>query len=63
MVTGSRIGRIGSTTPTPVTAIDAETLALSGDVRIADILNELPAIRATQTTGNVNTTDDAQEAD
>ena len=62
MVTGSRIGRIGSTTPTPVTAIDAETLALSGDVRIADILNELPAIRATQTTGNVNTTDDAQEA-
>ncbi|MDO6693647.1 TonB-dependent receptor [Aliiglaciecola sp. 3_MG-2023] len=61
-VTGSRIGRLGSTTPTPVTSIDAATLALSGDVRIADILNELPAIRATQTTGNVNTTGDAQEA-
>ncbi|WP_283711145.1 TonB-dependent receptor [Pseudoalteromonas prydzensis] len=61
-ITGSRIGRVGSTTPTPVTSIDAESLALSGDVRIADILNELPAIRATQTTGNVNTPDDAQEA-
>ncbi|WP_420430559.1 TonB-dependent receptor domain-containing protein [Kordiimonas sp.] len=62
VVTGSRIRRSGTTTPTPVTVLDSEALALNGDTRLADTLNELPAIRATQTTGNVNTTDDAQEA-
>ncbi|MFC4347969.1 TonB-dependent receptor domain-containing protein [Kordiimonas lipolytica] len=62
VVTGSRIRRSGTTTPTPVTILDSEALALNGDTRLADTLNELPAIRATQTTGNVNTTDDAQEA-
>ncbi len=62
VVTGSRIVRTGTMTPTPVTILDAEALALNGDVRLAETLNELPAIRATQTTGNVNTTGDAQEA-
>jgi len=62
VVTGSRIRRSGTTTPTPVTVLNSDTLSLYGDTRLADTLNELPAIRATQTTGNVNTTDDAQEA-
>ncbi|MEX0824475.1 MAG: TonB-dependent receptor [Woeseia sp.] len=62
VVTGSRIARDNTTTPTPVTVLDAEALAVNGDVRLADTLNELPAIRATQTAGNVNTTGDAQEA-
>ncbi len=62
VVTGSRIARTGTMTPTPVTILDGEELALNGDVRLAETLNELPSIRPTQTTGNVNTTDDAQEA-
>lgn len=62
VVTGSRIARTGTTTPTPVTMLDTEELELNADVRLADTLNELPAIRATQTAGNVNTTGDAQEA-
>lgn len=62
LVTGSRIARIGATSPTPVTSIDVEAMELSGDVRLADLLNELPAIRATQTAGNVNSSDNAQEA-
>lgn len=62
VVTGSRIRRSGTTTPTPVTVLNSEILALNGDTRLADTLNELPSIRATQTAGNVNTTGDAQEA-
>jgi iron complex outermembrane recepter protein len=62
VVTGSRIERTGTMTPTPVTILDSAELALNGDVRLADTLNELPAIRPTQTTGNVNTSGDAQEA-
>lgn len=62
VVTGSRIARTGTTTPTPVTTIDAEALRLSGQTRLGDVLNEMPAIRATQTLGNVNSTDSASEA-
>ena len=62
VVTGSRVARSGTMTPTPVTLLDAEALSLNGDVRLADTLNELPSIRPSQTTGNVNTSDNAQEA-
>jgi len=62
VVTGSRIARSGTTTPTPVTVLGTEELELNGDTRLADTLNELPSIRPTQTAGNVNTTGDAQEA-
>lgn len=54
VITGSRIRRTNATTPTPVNVIDARALALSGDTRIADTLNEMPAIGATQTPANTN---------
>ncbi|WP_188873307.1 TonB-dependent receptor [Iodidimonas muriae] len=60
VVTGSRIRRSGTSTPIPVTVLDARKIALSGDARLADTLNELPAIGATQTLANSN--DDPQEA-
>ena len=62
VVTGSRLVRTGAQTPSPTTIIGAEAIGLAGDVQAVDLLNELPAIRATQTTGNVNTSDRAQEA-
>jgi len=49
VVTGSRIGRSTATTPIPVTTLDAEQIALDGDNRVADIVNQLPALRTTQT--------------
>lgn len=54
IVTGSRIRRTGTTTPVPVTMLDQRKLTLSGDTRLADTLNELPAIGATQTPANTN---------
>ncbi|MDT8318995.1 MAG: TonB-dependent receptor [Xanthomonadales bacterium] len=54
IVTGSRIRRTGTTTPIPVTMLDERELMLSGDTRLADTLNELPAIGATQTPANTN---------
>lgn len=54
VVTGSRIGRSNTTTPIPVTVIDAETIGLDGKNRAADILNELPQIRTTQNDANSN---------
>ncbi|GAB4140695.1 MAG: TonB-dependent receptor [Sphingomonadales bacterium] len=54
VVTGSRIRRSNATTPMPVNIIDSQALALSGDSRLADTLNELPAIGATQTPANTN---------
>ena len=43
VVTGSRVARSGLTTPTPVTVIDSEELALQGALNLENILNELPA--------------------
>ncbi|RME67124.1 MAG: TonB-dependent receptor [Alphaproteobacteria bacterium] len=54
VVTGSRIRRTNATTPTPVNILDARELALNADPRLADTLNELPAIGATQTPANTN---------
>lgn len=44
VVTGSRISRSGVSTPTPTTIIDSEQIALSGELKIGDLLRELPAI-------------------
>ncbi|GER03356.1 hypothetical protein JCM17846_10380 [Iodidimonas nitroreducens] len=60
VVTGSRIRRSGTATPIPVTMLDARAIALNGDARLADTLNNLPAIGATQTLANSN--DNPQEA-
>jgi len=54
LVTGSRIGRSTTTTPTPVTVLDSEQISLDGENRVADIVNELPSLRTTQTPANSN---------
>lgn len=54
VVTGSRIGRSTATTPIPVTTLDSEQISLDGENRVADIINELPSLRTTQTPANSN---------
>lgn len=41
-VTGSRIGRIGEISPTPVTVITGEGLVDAGVVNVADLLHKMP---------------------
>lgn len=47
VVTGSRIGRSGFTTPTPVTVLNADQLTKAAPSTIADSLRTLPALTAT----------------
>ncbi len=44
IVTGSRIARSGTTTPTPTIVLDSEAISASGAVNIGDLLREIPAI-------------------
>ncbi|CAK9039576.1 Vitamin B12 transporter BtuB (Cobalamin receptor) (Outer membrane cobalamin translocator) [Durusdinium trenchii] len=44
IVTGSRIARSGTTTPTPTIILDAEAISASGAVNVGDLLREIPAI-------------------
>ncbi len=44
LVTGSRISQRGYTAPTPVTVVDAVTLAKSAPTNIPDALNKLPQL-------------------
>jgi iron complex outermembrane recepter protein len=45
VVTGSRIARDSNLeSPAPVQAIDAEDVALSGEINIIDVVNDLPAL-------------------
>lgn len=47
VVTGSRIGRSGFTTPTPVTILSADQLTKASTSTIADSLRTIPALTAT----------------
>lgn len=47
IVTGSRIGRSGYTTPTPVTVINSDQLVKASPSTIADSLRTIPALTAT----------------
>jgi iron complex outermembrane receptor protein len=49
VVSGSRIARPGFTSPTPVTSVDAQAIEQTGQINIANVLNELPAFRPTTT--------------
>ncbi len=51
-VTGTRIVRDGFNTPTPVTVLSAEDIALSGSTTLGDFLNELPQLGSTFSLGN-----------
>lgn len=53
-VTGSRIQRTNLVSASPVTEISAADIAMSGVTRIEDILNDMPAIFAGQTSGTAN---------
>ncbi|MEO1320899.1 MAG: TonB-dependent receptor plug domain-containing protein, partial [Pseudomonadota bacterium] len=46
-VTGSRLERSGFDTPSPVTVISADDLAVNASPAIGDLLNELPQLRTT----------------
>src|SRR5688572_21137771 len=46
IVTGSRLGRTGFTTPTPVTVVGEAQIERQGASNISQILNEIPAFRA-----------------
>ncbi|HWW65281.1 MAG TPA: TonB-dependent receptor [Sphingomonadaceae bacterium] len=47
IVTGSRIARSGFTTPTPVTVVGADRLETLAATNVGDVLNQVPAFRAT----------------
>ncbi len=50
VVTGSRIARDSNLeSPAPVQAIDAEDVALSGEINIIDVVNDLPALIGSST--------------
>lgn len=48
-VTASRVGRAGYSAPTPTTVLDAEQIAAQGATNIAQMLNQLPELKATTT--------------
>jgi outer membrane receptor protein involved in Fe transport len=52
IVAGTRIKRSGLTTPTPVTVLDAQKISLKGEVNLANMLNQLPALGSTFTTAS-----------
>jgi outer membrane receptor protein involved in Fe transport len=52
VVTGSRIARAGFTAPTPVTVVGQDQIQARGDTNIAEVLNELPSFRPSQTPEN-----------
>jgi outer membrane receptor protein involved in Fe transport len=52
VVTGSRIRRPNVDSAVPVTSVSAEAFSETGTVSVGDVLNDLPAIRSTFSTGN-----------
>ncbi|MDO6841539.1 TonB-dependent receptor [Paraglaciecola chathamensis] len=53
-VTGSRIQRANMVSASPVTEISAADIKVSGITRVEDILNDMPAVFAGQTSGTAN---------
>jgi outer membrane receptor protein involved in Fe transport len=52
VVTGSRITRPNLDSAVPIISIDATAFSQTGNVSIGDLLNDLPALRSTFSTGN-----------
>ncbi|MDG5496451.1 TonB-dependent receptor [Niveispirillum sp. BGYR6] len=52
VVTGSRIRRPNVDSAVPVTSVPAEAFSETGTVSVGDVLNDLPALRSTFSTGN-----------
>ncbi|TMN33636.1 TonB-dependent receptor [Pseudoalteromonas sp. S2755] len=53
-VTGTRIKRAAMTGASPVTSVTAEDIKVAGITRVEDLLNDMPAIFADQTSGQAN---------
>jgi iron complex outermembrane receptor protein len=49
VVTGSRVARSGFNAPTPTTVLGADDIAASAPTNLADLVNTLPAVKATLT--------------
>src|SRR5690554_3708 len=47
MVSASRVQRDGFSAPTPTQVVNAERLEVRGATNVGDVLNEMPAFRAT----------------
>ena len=54
VVTGSRIRRSGTTTPTPTTIVDTAVIEQSGVTEIADLVNQIPSLFVTQSNQTSN---------
>ncbi|AUJ68737.1 MULTISPECIES: TonB-dependent receptor plug domain-containing protein [Pseudoalteromonas] len=53
-VTGTRIKRAAMTGASPVTSVTAEDIEIAGITRVEDLLNNMPAVFADQTSGTAN---------
>ncbi len=63
VVTGSRIPQANITSTAPVTVVGAEDVRLQGTTRVEDLLNSLPAVFASQTSGLANGADGTATVD
>ncbi|WP_396595555.1 TonB-dependent receptor domain-containing protein [Brevundimonas sp. R86498] len=54
VVTGSRIATLPENAPQPVQVVNAETLALQGITEVADALDTIPALQASESTAQAN---------
>lgn len=54
MVTGSRLVSTNAVSASPVTAVDASDFRATGNVRVEDLINDLPQVKPTQTAGQAN---------
>ncbi len=63
VVTGSRIARPDLTSASPVSVISTEDIKLQGTTRVEDVLNSLPSVYASQTSGVSNGSDGTASVD
>ena len=54
MVTGSRIQKANLVSSSPVTQIGAEDIQIGGITRVEDLLNDLPQVAASNSSGDAN---------
>ena len=63
IVTGTRIPQVNLTSPAPVTVVTNQDIKLSGTTRVEDLLNSLPSVGASQTSGQSNGATGTAEVD
>ena len=63
IVTGTRIPQVNLTSPAPVTVVTNQDIKLSGTTRVEDLLNQLPSVGASQSSGQSNAATGTAEVD